>query len=141
NYFGFDTFRGLEEKYLNENERRAGRMDHNIHYYKRDCFENAKENLSEFDRVHLIRGAIPDTLENIEIDKVCFLAIDMNNAAPEIAAANFFWHRLVPGATVLLDDYAYVGYDEQNKAFDRFAKEKGIEILSLPTGQGLFIKP
>jgi hypothetical protein len=24
---------------------------------------------------------------------------------------------------------------------DRFAKEKGIDILSLPTGQGLLLKP
>jgi hypothetical protein len=48
---------------------------------------------------------------------------------------------MVKGAWVLLDDYAYVGYDEQKKAHDAFARSKGIDILSLPTGQGLYRKP
>ena len=65
----------------------------------------------------------------------------MNAAGPEIAAANFFWDKLVPGAMVILDDYAYVGYEVQKRAFDQFSKEKNVPILSLPTGQGLFIKP
>ena len=65
----------------------------------------------------------------------------MNSAAPEIAAATFFWDRLVPGAFVLLDDYAYRGFHSQKVAMDTFAAEKGVEICSLPTGQGLLIKP
>ena len=46
-----------------------------------------------------------------------------------------------PGALVLLDDYAYYGYFSQKLAMDQFAQEKGINILSLPTGQGLVLKP
>jgi len=42
---------------------------------------------------------------------------------------------------VLLDDYAYYGYFSQKLAMDQFAQEKGIKILSLPTGQGLVLKP
>ena len=61
----------------------------------------------------------------------------MNCSPPEIAAINFFWDKLVPGAMVLLDDYGFVSYEEQKNAFDN---EKGIEILALPTGQGLIIK-
>jgi hypothetical protein len=60
---------------------------------------------------------------------------------PELAAIQFVWERLVPGAVVLLDDYAYYGYLSQKLAMDQFAQEKGVKILSLPTGQGLLLKP
>ena len=31
----------------------------------------------------------------------------MNCAAPELAAAEFFWDRLTTGAVVVLDDYGW----------------------------------
>ena len=65
----------------------------------------------------------------------------MNNATPEIAAVNHFWDKLQPGAPVLLDDYGFVRYEVQKQAFDAWAAEHGVEILALPTGQGLIIKP
>jgi len=65
----------------------------------------------------------------------------MNCSAPEMAAVQFFWERLIPGAFVLLDDYAYCGYLSQKLAMDQFADEKSVKIVSLPTGQGLLIKP
>jgi hypothetical protein len=45
------------------------------------------------------------------------------------------------GAMILLDDYAYVGYGVQKAAMDVTAAVKGVTIASLPTGQGLLIKP
>jgi hypothetical protein len=47
----------------------------------------------------------------------------------------------VPGAFVLFDDYAYVGYRVQKLALDRAAQAKGVPIAALPTGQGLLLKP
>jgi hypothetical protein len=64
----------------------------------------------------------------------------MNCTVPEIEAASFFWEKLVPGGMILLDDYAYAGYEDQNRAFRLFAAQKSAEILSLPTGQGLILK-
>jgi hypothetical protein len=54
---------------------------------------------------------------------------------------HFFRERLVPGALMLLDDYAYRGHRPQKVAMDRFAQTRANKILSLPTGQGLLIKP
>lgn len=65
----------------------------------------------------------------------------MNCAAPEIAAAEYFWDRMSPSAVMLLDDYGFVSYEEQKNAFDEFARKKAVEILALPTGQGVIIKP
>jgi hypothetical protein len=65
----------------------------------------------------------------------------MNCSPPEIAAMNFFWDRLVPGAVIFLDDYEYLGGKSQKHAMDAFGKEKQVMIASLPTGQGLLMKP
>jgi hypothetical protein len=84
---------------------------------------------------------VPDTLELVDTPRVAFLSIDMNNTAPEIAAAEFFWPKLTPGAPVILDDYGWAEHIEQKRAFDAFAARHGVCILSLPTGQGLIVKP
>ncbi len=47
----------------------------------------------------------------------------------------------LPGAFMLFDDYAYFGFKPQTRALNGFAESKGVKILSLPTGQGLLIKP
>jgi hypothetical protein len=139
-FFLFDTFCGIPEESISEEEKKQGRIEFSREQYS-ECYEAAKANFAEFKNVHLIRGIVPDTLSSVNIPKVCYLSIDMNCAEPEIAAAEFFWDKMVSGAIAVLDDYAYVGFDEQKKAFDKFALNKGIKILSLPTGQGLYIKP
>jgi O-methyltransferase len=52
----------------------------------------------------------------------------------------YFWPRLVPGAPVIFDDYGWLAYRAQKEALDEFARSHGVEILLLPTGQGLLIK-
>jgi hypothetical protein len=42
---------------------------------------------------------------------------------------------------VLLDDYAYWGYEEQRLAMNALASELSVPICALPSGQGLLIKP
>ena len=64
----------------------------------------------------------------------------MNCALPERAALEFFWDTLSRGAIVLLDDYGYRGHECQREAIDEAAREKDVQVLSLPTGQGLIIK-
>jgi hypothetical protein len=80
-------------------------------------------------------------LHSVNIDKVCYLSIDMNIAYPERKAIEHFWPKLSPGAFVVLDDYGFYGYEEQMATLDQFAESVGVKILALPTGQGLIIKP
>ena len=57
-------------------------------------------------------------------------------------AAEHFWPRLVSGAVIVLDDYGYSDdYLRQKRAFDAFAGKNGVQVLLLPTGQGLIFKP
>ncbi|MGZ4920512.1 MAG: hypothetical protein ACXV6K_10465 [Halobacteriota archaeon] len=88
-----------------------------------------------------MKGSVPETLNQVDTQNVAHLHLDMNCSPSEIAAINFFWDRLVPRAVILLDDYAYAGYESQKRALDTFGKEKQVMIASLPTGQELLTKP
>jgi len=77
----------------------------------------------------------------VDTNAVSYLHIDMNSVMPEVAAIPHFWDRLVPVAVVLLDDYACRGYKPQKRGMDEIAARIGVRILSLPTGQGLLLKP
>lgn len=138
-FFLFDTFEGIPEEQMTETER-GDRVLENSMFYE-DCYSLTKKNFEPFPRVQLIKGKIPDTLKEGITDKVSYLSIDLNIAYPEIKAMEFFWDKLVPGAVVVLDDYGWTHYKEQKAAMDEFAKSKGVMVLTMPTGQGLLIKP
>jgi hypothetical protein len=138
-FFLFDTFDGIPETQMHERERERA-LEHNRTIYV-DVYETARRNFEPFPRAKLIRGRVPDTLDQTPIDRVCYLSLDMNIAEPERAALEFFWDRLVPGAPVLLDDYAWAGHTLQKEQMDDFAASRKVEILTLPTGQGLLLKP
>lgn len=137
-FYLLDTFCGFSEKYTIEEEKKLGRLPGSRY---EECYEGVKKTFKDFPNVKIIRGPIPETLPQADTAKVSFLSIDMNCVTPEIAAAEFFWDKLVSGAVIVLDDYGWQPYFLQKKAFDKFAKEKGVEVLSLPTGQGLIFKP
>ena len=54
-------------------------------------------------------------------DKVAYLSIDMNSTIPEIAAAEYFWPKMVNGGVMILDDYGFSKHTNQKIAFDNFA--------------------
>lgn len=136
-FYLLDTFTGLSEKLVSDEEKRHGVLSYP---YEND-YESVVEAFKDFSNVVIIKGEIPSTLEMVRSEKVSLLSIDLNCAEPEIAAAEFYWDRLVSGAAMILDDYGWEKHIVQKKAFDRFAEHRGVPILSLPTGQGLILKP
>lgn len=138
-FYLFDTFEGIPVDQMSESEKEK-RINENQKLYE-SCYELTKLNFEKHKNAILVKGRVPETLSTVDIKKVSYLHLDMNIAFPEIAAANYFWSRLVPGAIIVLDDYGWLNHSEQRKAFDSFAIEKGIGIATLPTGQGLIIKP
>ncbi len=140
-----DTFGGVDPRFLTEADRAQDVMARNAAeiaagFYVQSVAE-VRENFAQWRNLSIIVGAVPETLPLVTAQQLAFLHLDMNCAMPEVAAAGFFWDRLVPGAVVLLDDYAYHGYRSQKLAMDEFAAARGLAVLSLPTGQGLWIKP
>jgi O-methyltransferase len=135
-FYLLDTYEGLVEKYISPEEKRAGVVPGGYE----PSYEFVVEAFRPFPSVHVIKGPVPETLSQVSTEKVSYLSLDMNCSQPEVAAAEFFWPKLVAGGMILLDDYAYCGHPLSKKGMDEFANRKGVQILSLPTGQGLIIK-
>jgi hypothetical protein len=136
-FYLLDTFEGLADKYISPTERAAGKTAGGY----AACIDIVQREFKDYKNVNIIKGVIPETLEQVRTAKIAYLSIDLNNVIPEIAAAEYFWDRMMSGGMILLDDYNFKGFEEQHIAFDKFTKEKGTQVLSLPTGQGLIIKP
>ncbi|TLP55306.1 class I SAM-dependent methyltransferase [Parasedimentitalea maritima] len=144
-YYLLDTYCGADEQQLLEEEVLEGFIDKNKDMLSSGFYvsnaEQVRENFKEWAGAVIVEGRVPETLTQISSDKVAFLHIDMNNATPEVAALEYLWPKLSDGAMVLLDDYAYYGYHHQKYAMDSLTEKWGVSILSLPTGQGLLVKP
>ena len=134
-FYLMDTFEGLDQKLVTEEEKKMGILSYNY----RNTYEEVKKTFAPFN-TKIIKGSIPDTLPQCDVKKICFLSIDMNNVVPEIAAMEYFWDKIVINGMVILDDYGFPLHINQKIAFDKFAKSVGHEILTLPTGQGLILK-
>ena len=141
-FYLLDTFAGLDESQISEregteSERNRKHLDEG--FYVTDL-ETVERNFAEWRNVRIIQGPVPETLSEIDSDAIAYLHLDMNAAAPEVAAFEKMWEKLVTGAMILLDDYAFYGYREQKKAMDAAAARRSVAVASLPTGQGLIVK-
>jgi hypothetical protein len=143
-FYLLDTFAGVDERYMSPEEALDGGAAKNAAHLESGFYvcgsASVRANFSEWRRVEIIEGSIPDTLPRVGAREIAFLHLDLNSAQPEVAALEYFWSRMVPGAPVLLDDYAYHGFRHQKLAMDAVARSLGTSIASLPTGQGLIIK-
>lgn len=142
-FFLFDTWAGIPAEQVSAEERRLGVLDMNRKYQDGDRLHaDVVRKFSRWPNAVVVRGRVPETLEAMKASgRVAYASIDMNVAAAEMAAADFLWPRLAPGAPMLLDDYGWAAHVNQKKAWDEWAARTGVMILSLPTGQGLILKP
>jgi hypothetical protein len=144
-FFLVDTFSGLSLTDVSEQEIKDGALKRNAWWLKNGFYitgvESVRENFSEWRQAIIVEGAVPGVLDQISAESVAFLHLDMNSALPERAALEYLWPRLVSGAFVLMDDYGFRGHQEQKNSMDEFAHDHLVKIASLPTGQGLLIKP
>lgn len=133
-FFLIDTFGGLVDTQVSEEERAAFKNQYG------DTYQFVKDAFQKIANVQVIRGVVPDVLSTIDFGKIAYLSIDMNCAAPERAALEFFWPRMTPGGVILLDDFCFSGREPQRKSADEFARSVGARVLALPTGQGMLFK-
>lgn len=135
----FDTFNGIPIDQLSLAEKNKGE-NFNRHIYF-DCYDLVKESFSRYNNIKLVKGLIPDSFQSISLKKVSFLSIDLNNAYAELESLKYFWEKLVPGGLIIFDDYGFSLHEEQKCAIDTFLNSKNVFVATLPTGQGLVIKP
>lgn len=134
-YYLFDTYCGLDESLSTGEEYQSTQGVYS------ECYDFVVESFRKYPNVVIVKGSVPGTLSTVDIKKVAYLSIDMNCVAPELAALEYFWPKLEVSAIAVLDDYGWPGHEKQKEAADSFASSVGTKVLSLPTGQGILIKP
>jgi hypothetical protein len=143
-YFLIDTFAGPVLEQFSAEEHRSGwvaiveRVIASGGYVT--DLERVRANFAEWPNAVVVQGVVPEVLPTAGVTQVAFLHLDLNCAAPELAALQYFWDRMAPGGLVLFDDYAHHDAPAQKHAIDEWAQARGAAVLSLPTGQGVLIR-
>lgn len=139
-FYLIDSFEGIPLQYVDQKEfeindpHRRNKKFGNTYNLVKDCFK-------DFNNVHVVKGVVPDILPSVEVSEIAFMSIDMNNYYPEIEGVKYFWDKIVKHGIIVLDDYAHgEQYSLQRQKWDEFAQSKGLQILNIPTGQGILIK-
>jgi O-methyltransferase len=130
----YDTFDGIPADQLN-----PGEAESPASYAAPGLYESCTKRFAAYGNIRVVRGRVPEVLRGDAPGKVAFLHLDMNSAAAEAAALDFFAERLAPGAMVLLDDYGWAFYRAQKLVADAFFAKRDRQVLELPTGQGLVL--
>lgn len=91
--------------------------------------------------VRIIKGSVPESFAEGFPEQVAFAHIDMNHPPPEVGALEAILPRLSSRGVVIFDDYGWWGYSAQKIALDPIIARYNLNVLELPTGQALLIKP
>lgn len=102
--------------------------------------EEVVERFAHIPNIAVIRGRVPEILHETSPQAIAFIHMDLNNATAEIAALDLLYGRLCPGGIILFDDYCWLSSRAQHAAEKAWFEKRGLQILPLPTGQGLYVK-
>lgn len=136
-FFLYDAWKGMRADLLTSTEKSSTGS------YAYLDIANTRHNLalSGADNFVFNKGYVPESFAlSRNPDTLAWLHIDLNSALPTIAALDFFWERLLPGGVILLDDFAWPGYEETQSKVESWCSAKQESIMHLPTGQALIFK-
>lgn len=108
--------------------------------YYADSYEQTSAQFAKYDQVQLIKGKLPETLDQINNSLISFLHIDLNAADIEFECLRKLWASIIPGGVILLDDYAYSGYEYTHTKLNNLASILKVSILVTASGQGIILK-
>ena len=137
-FFLYDAWEGMRSDLLTSTEGKS------VGSYAYLDIDNTKNNLTLCGNENFIfnKGYIPESFSQCaNPEKLAWMHIDLNSSIPTIASLDFFWDRLLPGGLVLLDDFAWPGYEDTRTEVEKWCAYRGLDILQFPTGQALITKP
>lgn len=133
----FDTFEGIPDSGLTEREREQGFVgrlaDTSVEYVRRRL-----EPWS--DRLDFHVGDVLETLAKAETGELSLVHMDLNASEPTRVALEYAYSRLVPGGTIVFDDYGWGRENEQRDVIEEFCAPLRETVFALPSGQGLLVK-
>lgn len=131
----FDTFTNSATDSRGSQDSKFGK---NIYYA--ESLDQAQHNFERYPNVRLIKGSLPGSLDEIEIEPISFLHIDLNAPEVEIECLKLLWDHILPGGIILIDDFAYNGYSYTHRLFSELCLQLGVSILTTAYGPGIVVK-
>lgn len=126
----FDTFEGLPE---------PGEIDSAFRRGEYACsLESVRQYLKGFADVRFYKGLFPGTAEPAKLHKFSFVHLDVDLYESTMAALDFFYPRMDPGAVIISHDY--VTFPGVRAAFDQFFEKKPEPVVELTGNQCLVVK-
>ncbi len=102
--------------------------------------EDVRRALAPFPFAKVHEGYIPEILEEAGIGRLAWAYIDVNIYEAVRDSLEFIYPRLLPGGSIVLDDYGFPSCPGVRRAMDEFFADRREVPLCLPTGQGLVTK-
>lgn len=99
--------------------------------------EGVKGALSGFPGIAYFPGWIPDTFPDEPAARYRFVHLDVDLYQPTRDGLDYFYPRLVPGGTIVCDDYNWPG---ARKAVEEFCQRAGIEFTTTPQSQAYIVR-
>lgn len=115
-------------------------VNHAMQEHGPDLYDQVCGRFADYPNVKVLKGFLPDVLEQGSPEKIAYLHIDLNQAPAEIATLDTLFDRVVPGGMIILDDYEMFFYRKQKFAEDDWFAKRGYKVFPLPTSQGFVIK-
>ncbi|MGZ3315404.1 MAG: TylF/MycF/NovP-related O-methyltransferase [Caulobacteraceae bacterium] len=133
----YDTFEGVPPDQLD-----PGRETLTAAAYGRAfSFEEVRDRFAPFGNITVLKGRVPEAFQDSAPEAISFMHIDLNSAVAEIGALDALYDRLTPGGVIVFDDFCWSSAHVQYKAEVEWFASRGLTVLALPTGQGVFVKP
>jgi O-methyltransferase len=142
-FYLYDTFEGFSPRYSSPDDfpLNPGFFEFAQNVYRSgNYFEYVTRRFAGLPNVRIIRGVLPDTLDECCPGQIAYLHIDLNSPVVEVEILNRLFDRVVAGGVIVFDDYGWCEFFKQKQAEDEFMARRGYSILELPTGQGLVVK-
>jgi O-methyltransferase len=126
----FDTFEGLPP---------TSRFDAGFQTGQYACsLESVRDYLRDYPNVQFYKGCFPVTGEPVKSRGFSFVHLDVDLFESTVAALQFFYPRMNPGAILISHDY--VEFAGVRRAFDGFFEHKSEPVIELSGNQCLVVK-
>ena len=135
-WYLYDTFEGIPEDQLNKGWTNSPYEDDEPD----GVFAEVTAQFEPYENIRVIRGRVPEVLDEAAPETIAFMHIDLNSAKAECAALEVLYDRLSTGGMIVFDDYGWSACIEQQVGIDEFMAARGVQVLEIPTGQGIFVK-
>lgn len=140
NLYLFDTFEGFSVQDLKQD--RDGTMGKNLgqRHFSNTSIELVLAKMPHKDKCIIKKGWFPQSAQDLEEDKFCFVNLDCDLYEPILAGLEFFYPKMVRGGVILIHEYFSQGYVGVKEAVNEFLKNHNLgSAFKVPIGDHLSI--